>query len=529
MKNWAYPTNRNSLRILFLVVISIVSNHHILPAQDCFPSGSTYGPTLLNEYDNFFFGTSLEVNENDQVVVGNPLGVSDLDGAIYFYTQDSDGLDSTTLLTSPHELPSYSYGTSIALSSSWIVVGAPKETNSTGSSGSVYLYKIENSLPYLFSELQPSSDSTHGFGESVAIHKNEVQVISKTENSDSSFNYQVEIFRLDDQNHWNHGQVLQIPSQENSNCSPNNWNLKVDLSSHEHFLAVGITEVESQGYPPPSGTLPCQLGEVWVFQKDPQQQWQLDTHFMPPEDSDPYSFGSALDVDMNQILVGAPQTGGLGKAYVFEKEAGGIWNTNHLPLILDPDGFGPGPESNFGESVQIDGRRAAVGFPQRADSNLNLVEGVVLFERASQGEWNPVSQFLGPTAGTGFGRDLALAKEILIVSQNSFAFGMDTLAMRYECIFPTQSYVRGDLNGDVSLDLSDPVLLLMILSVDQPIECLESADCDLNGQLDLGDVITLLNYLYLPESPPAFLNLGQCVEDLPSEALDCNSLNPCSP
>jgi len=499
-------------------------------AQDCFPDGQAYLPTEPNLYDTIYYGKAVEINRNKQVLVGNPISVSDLTGALYFHSIDVDGLESTTILTPPSGINSPLFGTSIALTNTWIVAGAPDLTSSNGSVGVVFIYRIENSIPVFHSEVTPESASHTGFGKAVSIHQNEIQIVTGVTNPDSSVSHQIEIYRWNETSNWQRVQVLPVPSTPSVDCPAGGFPSKVVLSSHQHFLAVGLTDASDQSAPPPTGSTPCFSGEVWVFERNSALEWQVDTQLLPPAGSDEITFGSALDVEFNQIVIGAPQTEGLGKAYLYEKSVAGDWVEFSLPLILDPDGLGPNLQSNFGESVQINIRRAAVGFPLKPYGGVINAEGVVLFERKSLGDWEPISQILSPFSGQGMGRALALEQDTLIVTQNSFAYGSDTLANRYTCVFPTQTYVRGDLNNDEVLDLADPILLLsVIISSDFPIICFEHADCDLNGQFDLADAIVLLTHLYLPESPPAYLGLGKCTADLPSEALDCNAFSPCVP
>ncbi|MCA8961461.1 MAG: hypothetical protein KDC38_13145 [Planctomycetes bacterium] len=68
-------------------------------------------------------------------------------------------------------------------------------------------------------------------------------------------------------------------------------------------------------------------------------------------------------------------------------------------------------------------------------------------------------------------------------------------------------FVRGDNNGDQSIDLTDGIGLLDYLfgsSGGTPV-CADAADFDDNGTLDLGDAVLLLGWLFIPGSlaPPA--------------------------
>ena len=65
--------------------------------------------------------------------------------------------------------------------------------------------------------------------------------------------------------------------------------------------------------------------------------------------------------------------------------------------------------------------------------------------------------------------------------------------------------MRGEVNGDGKVDLSDAVSILqyLFLGLRQP-NCLEAADVDDSGRLDISDAIYLLGHLFLgSRAPPA--------------------------
>ncbi|NCF55844.1 MAG: hypothetical protein GWP41_06215, partial [Planctomycetia bacterium] len=71
---------------------------------------------------------------------------------------------------------------------------------------------------------------------------------------------------------------------------------------------------------------------------------------------------------------------------------------------------------------------------------------------------------------------------------------------------PIQGFLRGDINGDQFIDLSDPVLLLEeIFGSGTGLPCEASADINIDGSLQLDDVITLLGFVFTgsPNALPA--------------------------
>jgi ELWxxDGT repeat protein len=86
---------------------------------------------------------------------------------------------------------------------------------------------------------------------------------------------------------------------------------------------------------------------------------------------------------------------------------------------------------------------------------------------------------------------------------------------------------RGEVNGDAAVDLTDTLRILntLFLGADPP-GCLDAADTDDTGHLDLTDAVYLLVYLFCggPAPPPPFSNCGV---DATADGLGCASSPAC--
>jgi hypothetical protein len=83
-------------------------------------------------------------------------------------------------------------------------------------------------------------------------------------------------------------------------------------------------------------------------------------------------------------------------------------------------------------------------------------------------------------------------------------------------------FVRGDVNQDGTLDVSDPISILMYLFVEghgAP-GCLDAADLNDSGALEIGDGVFGLSYLFAGGPPPA-APFPACGEDLTADDLTC--------
>ncbi|MCA8960723.1 MAG: hypothetical protein KDC38_09430, partial [Planctomycetes bacterium] len=89
---------------------------------------------------------------------------------------------------------------------------------------------------------------------------------------------------------------------------------------------------------------------------------------------------------------------------------------------------------------------------------------------------------------------------------------------------PQPTFLRGDSNDDLQIDLSDAVTLLgRLFSGAPPGSCADADDANDDGAVDLSDAITLLAYSFsagLPPPPP-FPVCGPAVADLGCGSTSC--------
>ena len=87
---------------------------------------------------------------------------------------------------------------------------------------------------------------------------------------------------------------------------------------------------------------------------------------------------------------------------------------------------------------------------------------------------------------------------------------------------------RGDVNGDGTFDLSDPVaeLGVLFLGLARP-ECSDVLDVNDDGLANISDAVYALSFLFLggPEPPPPF---PDCGTDTTEDSSDCASFPSCS-
>jgi hypothetical protein len=88
-------------------------------------------------------------------------------------------------------------------------------------------------------------------------------------------------------------------------------------------------------------------------------------------------------------------------------------------------------------------------------------------------------------------------------------------------------FVRGDVNADGVVNISDALKIIFYLFQGHPIDCEDAADLDNNGRVDLSDAIGLLLHLYsmgLPPQPP----YPECGHESDNDDLTCDTHAPCA-
>lgn len=91
----------------------------------------------------------------------------------------------------------------------------------------------------------------------------------------------------------------------------------------------------------------------------------------------------------------------------------------------------------------------------------------------------------------------------------------------------TADFVRGDVNSDTVMDISDVVFLLSYLVGTETLQCLDAADLNDNGSINIGDGVYLLHVLFEPGFPNPPGPYPACGADPTNDTLSCVSFPAC--
>ena len=86
---------------------------------------------------------------------------------------------------------------------------------------------------------------------------------------------------------------------------------------------------------------------------------------------------------------------------------------------------------------------------------------------------------------------------------------------------PRTPFLRGDANGNGSVNLADAMLILATLFIGANVNCLDALDWDDNGAVDLADAIAALDFLFAQGAPPASPFPAIDIDPTDLDPLDC--------
>jgi hypothetical protein len=160
------------------------------------------------------------------------------------------------------------------------------------------------------------------------------------------------------------------------------------------FAAVGMPNKSFPGtLPNGMPTVFSQVGQIHIYERTHVREWTLHSPFSPTPDTDTANsqFGFSVAMDENLLVVGSIGSdgtgGGDGAAFVFARD-GNEW-TSTAQLIGDDS---HGTVQTFGRSVDIDGEQIVVGAPFTRGPGGTVGAGAAwVFERDTNGivaAWN---------------------------------------------------------------------------------------------------------------------------------------------
>jgi hypothetical protein len=298
-------------------------------------------------------------------------------------------VDTETKLTASDSRTNLFFGTSVAIDTGLAAVGAPDTTN-----GAVYTYALVGGN---WVETQKLTDpappcGTDQVGTSVAMEDGLLVVGQPQGCANSDLSGQALIYRLVSGT-W---VLQQILMETNPPFPVNGFGTSVAVSGNT--IAVGNPQ-------DPTGP---GSGAVSIFTNN-GTSWNLQAKVTAPAGTFQAFFGDSVALEGDTLLVGAPQVGIAGAAYVFTR-TGTTWTLTQTLLPVPHTG------ANFGTSVALQDDVAVVGAPGESDTN--GIAGGAAFVYTRSGGTFALQQELTPTSnvvGLGFGTSVSVLNGTVVV------------------------------------------------------------------------------------------------------------------
>lgn len=343
------------------------------------------------------------------VVVGAPNdgAVSNLAGSVFVFDLDSATPDvpiGNWLNPSPAEVDIF--GTSLAVSGSHVVVGAPRDDFGALNSGLAYVYDLgqpESQTPvWTIPNPTPAETGDFGdfFGTAVAIHGERILVGAPYDDSIALDAGSAYLFNVADP---------VVPEAAFSAPSPSafdNFGRAVGVSGRR--VAVGV---------PGDDTAARDSGAAYVYDLSSVTPSVPALQLTNPSAVPYEGFGRAAAISGNRVVVGVPNANagtiaGVGRAYVYD-----IARTSPAQPWLVLTNPQPAEFDGFGSVIAMSESRVAVGVPADG-AHASQFGSVYVFDLDGTVPTRPVLTLTNPVPiiGGRFGEQVAVSGRLLAVA-----------------------------------------------------------------------------------------------------------------
>ena len=261
------------------------------------------------------FGTSVAIG-NSKVAVGAEYSPSgNQNGAVYVYNLDGSG---EVKITASDTANQDFFGTAVAIANNKLYVGASRDDDGGGNTGSVYIYNLDGSGESKITASDAAANAL--FGCSLATGHDKLVVGAEGGNG------AVYVYDLDGSN--------EVKITASDGASGDSFGGAVAIGSNK--IVVGAIGDDDDG----SGS-----GSAYVFNLDGTGQVKITASDAAASDN----FGSAVAVGGDKVYVGA----------MFEDEAGSnsgaayVFNLDGTGEVKIPSPAPAGATENFGESMAL--------------------------------------------------------------------------------------------------------------------------------------------------------------------------------
>ncbi len=317
------------------------------------------------------------------------------------------------------------FGAPVSISGKYAIVGSKQDdedtanSNTLNNSGSAYIFEKQMNVGWVLVQKIVASDreADDQFATSVAISGNYAVVGARLEDEDASNSNMLNnagsayIFERDANGVWNEVQKIVASDREAVDV----FGRSVSISGDIIVVGASFEDHDTSG-----SNFRNAAGSAYIFERDANGVWNEVQKIVASDRGTDDEFGEDLAIDGTYIIVGAwpedqDEFGGntmsaSGSAYIFEKGTNGIWNEVQKIVASDRN-----VNDKFGWEVDISGNYAIVGAhhddeDELGNNTLNKSGSAYIFERDANGVWNEVQKIVASDRETDdqFGNSVAI-------------------------------------------------------------------------------------------------------------------------
>jgi len=304
------------------------------------------------------FGAAIDIS-GSLIVIGvpqNDMGAQNA-GRAYVFSVAGGAPVLVATLNNPAPAPDDTFGGSVAISGSRVLIGAHRDDASRTDSGTVYLYDLLSGTPSVPTAvlINPDPDSRDYFGAAVAISGNRIAIGAPLEDSMDEDAGQVYIYNLPSA-----GAPVLLGSASHPLAESDDL-FGASIALDGGYLAVGAFGDDTDPDGDTDESTGSRTGSAMVFDISGAVA-TLVTMLNSPGQLDNAGYGAAVAVDGTRVLIGAlgrpPGAATPGVVYAYDMSS--PTPATPVAVLRNPAGTG---SSAFGSSVAISAKRIIVGAP----------------------------------------------------------------------------------------------------------------------------------------------------------------------
>ncbi len=322
-------------------------------------------------------------------------------GAAYLFEFNGSGWSQTQRLEPLDASAADFFGEAVALSGQRALIGSNFDDDLGPTSGSAYVFESTGGDFVQVAKLLAADGSAgDSFGFSVALD-GDCAIVGAWLEDDPFFDAGAAYVFENSGGSWS--QVAKLTGNESVEDDRFGYTVAIDGD----YAVVGTV------FASPLGSM---SGAAYVFERA-GSTWTQTARLLPSDGASNHSFGSALAIQGDRVLVGASLASGVtsfsGAVYVFERGPGGGWT--EVDKMIASNGS---VSASFGWSVALDGDRALIGARNADPGGVDSAGTAYLFEIDAAGDWTEVKSWnsTGPGSGDSFGSAVGLNSQFALVT-----------------------------------------------------------------------------------------------------------------